>query len=794
MIQYNTSSKVEEYFRESDLYSFGNETFRKIPVISVDNYVILGQMTALRFLEWVCKNPGGVIALPTGKTPEFFIKWVQHYLAHWEKETQNGLLGKLGFDSKVKPDFKSLHFFQLDEFFPIDPSHERSFTWFVKEYYIKGFGLDPAKAHLIDSFHFTEEQKKVLGNNIDNVYQIFPDGKIDLSLRIAKLSNEQDLLKQKTIKLFDQFCNDYEDKILELGGIGFFLGGIGPDGHIAFNVKGSSHYSHTRLTQINYETQAAASSDLGGIELVRKKAVITMGLETITHNPDCVALIIVAGESKSKVIKDAIEGTPQLEYPATALHKLKHARFFITDSAGVRLERSETNLIKIKEQGLLPEYQIEKLFLKGVSQIKRNLISLSNEDYKGDNEYIRLAEKLTSKSCGEYAEELYNKLQNKIERGLKPIDNQRFMHTGPHHDDIELAYFPLIHHMVRSERNDNYFVYCTSGYTAVTNFYVIDCLTELNKALHNEISILKVDLKRLTEIKHSQDDLTGYLNAIAKQDKELQGFYVSMRLARRIFADKYVSNLEELKKFAIETLENVKQLDPGRKQPELMMKIKGWLREFEAELPWAHFGIGKEKVKHLQLPFYTDDIFPQYPDKVKDVAPILQLMEEIKPSIITLALDPEGSGPDTHYKTLMALSFAIDEYVKNNKESNIRIWGYRNVWSRFDPSDVNMIVPVSLNSFAVLHSMFDSCFLSQKSASFPSYELDGTFSQLAQKVWVEQYELLLQLMGKEYFYDSPNPMMRRSYGAIYIKDMSYKEFSSEMIKIGRLLKSKEGLM
>jgi len=224
-----------------------------------------------------------------------------------------------------------------------------------------------------------------------------------------------------------------------------------------------------------------------------------------------------------------------------------------------------------------------------------------------------------------------------------------------------------------------------------------------------------------------------------------------------------------------------------------MQKLKGWLREFEAELPWAHFGIGKEKVRHLQLPFYTDDIFPQYPDKEKDVLPILNLMEEIKPSIITLALDPEGSGPDTHYKTLMALSAAIDEYMKNNKESNLRIWGYRNVWSRYEPSDVNMIVPVSLNSFAVLHNMFNSCFLSQKSASFPSYELDGTFSELAQKVWVEQYDNLMNLIGKDYFYNSPNPMMRRSYGAILIRDMSYKEFSNEMVKISRLLKAKEGL-
>jgi glucosamine-6-phosphate deaminase len=124
---------------------------------------------------------------------------------------------------------------------------------------------------------------------------------------------------------------------------------------------------------------------------------------------------------------------------------------------------------------------------------------------------------------------------------------------------------------------------------------------------------------------------------------------------------------------------------------------------------------------------------------------------------------------------------------------NIRIWGYRNIWSRYTLPEVNKVIPVSLNSFAVLHNMFSSCFLSQKSASFPSYELDGTFSELAQKIWVGQFNHLTSLMGKEFFYSSPNPLMRRSYGAIYLKDMSYKEFSDYLVPVRRLLKAKEML-
>ena len=84
-----------------------------------------------------------------------------------------------------------------------------------------------------------------------------------------------------------------------MGGIGFLLGGMGPDGHIAFNTRGSDHNSTTRLTATNFETQAAAAGDLGGIEVSRSRLVITIGLGTITYNPDCASIIFAAGEAKA---------------------------------------------------------------------------------------------------------------------------------------------------------------------------------------------------------------------------------------------------------------------------------------------------------------------------------------------------------------------------------------------------------------------------------------------------------------------------------------------------------------
>ena len=785
-MKYNTASKVEEYFRQMDPTYEDNLLQCKTQVLSVDNYVILGQLTALRFIEWVCLNPGGVVALPTGKTPEFFIKWMQYYIANWDKEAKDGILAKVGL-SQYKPDFKSLHFFQLDEFFPINPEHERSFRYFVKNFYIDILGFDPEKTHLINTYFLNEKESEFLGN-ATNLSEVFEDGVIDLSLRIRQAKTKEEVIKQRAIRLFDDFCARYESKIRELGGIGFFLGGIGPDGHIAFNVRGSSHFSHTRLTGINYETQAAAATDLGGIELVRQKAVITMGLETITYNPDCVAVIIAAGAGKAKMVAGSVLNGPTQEFPATCLQKLPAARFFITDSAANNIPKSHRYLASIYPHVHYQDAFVEKIVLDAVFATGKTFHELIDEHYTCDE--LQFAEHLTGLKAQELLEKTLASVEKKIQKGLTMGENEVILHTAPHHDDIELAYFPYLHHLVRSKTIQNHFVYCTSGFTSVTTKYLRQCYDHILERIDPVIASRRDELMDTLFTTSYGDDITLYLRGIAQQDKSCQDYAVARRLARKWVENKKMSNVAELKKFLQGQLNIMDGIEIGRKEPDSFHLAKGWLREFEAELVWAHFGLGCERVNHLRLPFYSDDIFPHYPEFDKDVKPVLELLERVKPTIISLAMDPEGSGPDTHFKTLIALSQAIDVYKERHPEINLRIWGYRNVWSKFHISEANTMIPISLNSFAVIKNMFNTCYLSQRSADFPSYEHDGAFSELAQKIWVAQHADVCKLLGEDYFYKSDKMMLRRTYGFIYLKDMDYEEFRNEMVHVKRLLEVK----
>jgi len=215
---------------------------------------------------------------------------------------------------------------------------------------------------------------------------------------------------------------------------------------------------------------------------------------------------------------------------------------------------------------------------------------------------------------------------------------------------------------------------------------------------------------------------------------------------------------------------------PGKKDPEYIQKLKGMCREWEAECLWGYYGWQCENVRHLHLSFYTGDIFTKDPTVDRDVPPIVQELTEIDPDVITIAFDPEGSGPDTHYKVMQALAEAIRVHLDKTGKDDLKIWGYRNVWFRFDPSEANLFVPTTMSMFSTMHDAFMNSFLTQKDASFPSYEYDGPFSQLAQGIQVDQYRQLKTCLGREWFHNHPSALIRGTRGLVFLKEMSPEVF------------------
>ena len=759
---------VEKNAVEASAFTAFYPPTEKIPTIIVENFPSLGKLVAMRFIEWVQNNPGGVISLPTGKTPEHFIRWVRRLLDGWNKPETQELLKEAGVDPSGKPDMSSLHFVQIDEFYPMDSSQHNSFNYYVKKFYIEGFGLDPEKALLIDSTSIGLKPGRKLRD-------IWPDNHVDLTLRYRQAVDNLERKQKAALEEVDQWCMLYEHSIRELGGIGFFLGGIGPDGHIGFNIKGSDHHSTTRLCPVNYETQAAAATDLGGIETARKCLVITIGLRTITLNHDCTAIIMAAGQAKAGLIAQAIESEDHIRVPASCLRQLPNARFYITRGAAGCLVERRIQILQSAQQ--ISDADAEEAMVHLAVKRNKRLVDLTDADGRSDR-FVSALLKKRPEPLRDLAKMVQGHLISRIEKGMEVYKNKCFLHTEPHHDDIVLGYFAQVVRHFRRHTNTHHFVTFTSGFTAVTNKFMASQMANLLRFLGiDEFRALIEEgyFARANDTDRNRD-VWEYLDGVAAKDEYHKAEGCARRILRNLIELSDESITDNMERRISELEYYFATVYPGKKDPEYIQKLKGMCREWEAECLWGYYGWQCQNIRHLRLGFYTGDIFTSEPSMDEDVVPIVEELRRVRPDVVTVAFDPEASGPDTHYKVMQALAEALRIHVQDTGKTDLKVWGYRNVWFRFDPSEANVCVPVTMAMFATAHDAFMNSFSSQKNASFPSHEYDGPFSELAQRIQVSQYRKIKTCLGREWFHNHSSALIRGTRGLAFLKEMIPEEF------------------
>jgi glucosamine-6-phosphate deaminase len=137
-------------------------------------------------------------------------------------------------------------------------------------------------------------------------------------------------------KDLDAECAGYEEKIKKVGGIKLFLGGIGPDGHIAFNEPASSLTSRTRVKKLTYDTLVANSRFFDNDVNKVPKTALTVGVGTVMDAEE--VLIIVNGHNKARALQHAIEGGVNHMWTISAL-QMHHRGIIVCDEeASVELK------------------------------------------------------------------------------------------------------------------------------------------------------------------------------------------------------------------------------------------------------------------------------------------------------------------------------------------------------------------------------------------------------------------------------------------------------------------------
>ena len=241
-------------------------------VLKVKDYEELSKQVAEVIADEIRKKQDIVLGLATGDTPLGLFK----NLIRMHKE--EGL------------DFSKVRTFNLDEYIGLPPTHKESYHYFMHENLFKHINIDPR-----------------------NVY--IPDG---------------------MVKNISAYCEWYEEKIREVGGIDIQILGIGRDGHIGFNEPGSSLGSRTRIKTLSKETLEDNARFFWGIENIPKTA-ITVGIQTIMEAK--LIILLASGRKKAETVKLAVEGPVSSMVPASIMQFHPKATVVVDQEAASLLTR-----------------------------------------------------------------------------------------------------------------------------------------------------------------------------------------------------------------------------------------------------------------------------------------------------------------------------------------------------------------------------------------------------------------------------------------------------------------------
>ncbi len=216
-------------------------------------------------------NP--VLGLPTGSTP------IPLYRELIRRHRQEGL------------DFSTCITFNLDEYVGLSPDHPQSYRRFMDKQLFDHININPKNTHT-------------------------PDGTMT------------------DLAAIDRFCDEYERRIADVGGIDLQVLGIGANGHIGFNEPGSSLSSLTRIKTLTTKTRQDNARFFGSFDEVPCYA-ITMGIGTIQKARR--VLLLATGEGKADAIRAALEGPVTSACPASALQLHRYVTVVVDQAAAGKL-------------------------------------------------------------------------------------------------------------------------------------------------------------------------------------------------------------------------------------------------------------------------------------------------------------------------------------------------------------------------------------------------------------------------------------------------------------------------
>ncbi len=501
--------------------------------------------------------------------------------------------------------FANVVAFSLDEYYPMQPYELQSNSRFMHEHLFDLIDIPPSHVHI-------------------------PDGTVAKS-DVA------------------EYCRQYEQQIIDVGGIDIQLLGINRTGHIGLNEPGSDRASRTRMITLDNVTKTDAASDFFGTENVPRYA-ITMGVGTILRARKI--LLLAFGEGKADIVATTVEGYANSSVPATFLQEHPNTQFLLDEAAAGGLTR-------VRAPWVIGDVQwdavtIRRAVIDLAGTVGKPLLKLTDADYNEQGLQDLLA---AHGSSYDINLRVFRYLQSTItgwpggkpehakQAGDRPghrddIFPKRVIVFSPHPDDDVISMGGTLIRLV-DQGHDVHIAYQTSG----------------------NIAVFDEDALRFAEF--------------------VEDFCQEFQI--------HAEGLDRIESHIDEFLRNKRS---GQVDSDEVQRIKGLIRRGEAREGARCCGVRDENLHFLNLPFYQTGRVKKSPLSQEDIAITIELLRRVKPHQIYAAgdlSDPHG----THRTCLSAILQACVVCRTDDWFDASALWLYRGAWQEWSPHQIEMAVPLS---------------------------------------------------------------------------------------------------
>ena len=433
------------------------------------------------------------------------------------------------------------------------------------------------------------------------------------------------------------YCAQFDEKAREMD---LLILGMGEQGQVGFNEKGSAEQSRTRTVALTYQSRKRQAHNFNGEMAATPKMAVTMGVSTLLSAKK--VYMMAWGESKAEVVQKIVEGDFDPMCPASFFQHHANIHMFV-DEMAASLLTIEVSPWMIGPCEWTPKFR-RKAVVWLCQRVGKPILKLSHEDYL-QNSLEELVEQY-----GPHTKiniEVFNDLQHTItgwpggkpgaDDSTRPVRSDPFPKNvlifSPHPDDDVISMGGTFIRLTHQGHNVHV-AYETSG----------------DLAVHDDVVLQHMDAA-----------------------------------AQLGFADRF----EEVKAI-------IDSKQPGQSEPVELLAIKAAIRRSEARGADRSFGLPESHVHFLNLPFYESGGVTKLPRTQADVDIIKQLLCEIRPDQVYMAgdlADPHG----THRVCTEAALEAMEQLREEGVDwvPDCHVWLYRGAWMEWELGRVDMAVPLS---------------------------------------------------------------------------------------------------